>query len=407
MPRVVIHALRTVGLVLLAAIVVGPARSAAIAPTGEIAVVRIQKGQAEIVLRDLDGGERVVVARGRNPAWSPDGSSLAFERDGAVWIVSPVGSPERRVAAGHRPSWSPDGAALVVSDHGTLRIIRLQDGQTRALGAGESPNWSSRGVIAFTRNGDIYVIDSTGGALRRLTSGKAADSDPSWSSDGARLVFVRDGAVVARAPEPGAAALFLARSSVAATDPAWSPDGRYVVFSSGGQVCAAQRDPERARGLAGSLAQAAAHPDRGLTLAARLAAASRHRREPGARLRACASLLDSRLRRRPVFHLRLERDRSRQGAQANALVRGHTSADQPDTRALLEDIWLAGHRDGNRLVGLKTARGRCRRLPPLEWECALGSLGPGETATVEVRYRGRYWASAGVFFYRDMPSFPG
>ena len=77
------------------------------------------------------------------------------------------------------------------------------------------------------------------------------------------------------------------------------------------------------------------------------------------------------------------------------------------TRRTLEDVWLAAYRDGNRLVGLKTARGRCRRPPPLEWECAFGSLGPGETATVDVRYRGRYSASAGVFFYRDMPSFPG
>ena len=139
MIRVVIHALRTAGLVLLAAVVAGPAQSAAIAPTGEVAVVRIQQGRGEIVLRDLDGGERVVVARGRNPAWSPDGSSLAFERDGAVWIVSPDGSAERRIAAGHRPAWSPDGAALVVSDRGTLRIVRLQDGQTRALGAGQVP----------------------------------------------------------------------------------------------------------------------------------------------------------------------------------------------------------------------------------------------------------------------------
>ena len=260
-------------------------------------------------------------------------------------------------------------------------------------------------MIAFTRNGDIYVIDSTGGALRRLTSGKAADSDPSWSSDGARLVFVRDGAVVARAPEPGAAALFLARSSVAATDPAWSPDGRYVVFSSGGQVCAAQRDPSEQEG----------RPDPWLKQ--RLTPAGVSYSQPA--WRPHPGIAESQA---PVFGpVRLSStldcdadpyftfgstgiDPGKGHKQSLVVVTlGLTNL----TRRTLEDVWLAAYRDGNRLVGLKTASGRCRRPPPLEWECAFGSLGPGETATVDVRYRGRYSASAGVFFYRDMPSFPG
>ena len=271
------------------------------------------------MLRDLDGGERVVVARGHNPAWSPDGSSLAFERDGAVWIVSPVGSAERRVAAGHRPSWSPDGAALVVSDHGTLRIIRLQDGQTRALGAGESPNWSSRGVIAFERNGDIYVIDSTGSALRRLTSGRASDTGPSWSSDGARLAFIRDGAVVARTPEPGAARALPRgparrghRSGLVARRSLCRLRERRPA------LCRATRS-ERGGVPARAVASSTTHPCRSLVRDARVAAPPRHRREPGARLRAGAPLLDSRLRRRTAVHLRGGADRA--GKEASEFPR--------------------------------------------------------------------------------------
>ena len=195
------------------------------------------------MLRDLDGGERVVT-RGRNPSWSADGNSLAFERDGAVWIVSPDGGGERRVAAGARPSWSPDGAALVVADGGTLWIVRLLDGDVRALGSGQRPDWSSRGVITFARDGDIYVIDPDGGGLRQVTTGRTVDSDPAWSS----MARGSSSFVTARStpvrPSPVVAARFLTRSELPADDPAWSPDGRYVVYASHDQICAARQSPE-------------------------------------------------------------------------------------------------------------------------------------------------------------------
>lgn len=43
--------------------------------------------------------------------------------------------------------------------------------------------------IAFSYQGDIFIVDSQGGQARQLTSNAAYDSTPLWSQDGKRIVF--------------------------------------------------------------------------------------------------------------------------------------------------------------------------------------------------------------------------
>ncbi len=55
-----------------------------------------------------------------------------------------------------------------------------------------SPAYSPAGALALAIEGDLYVRRANGGSLLRITSGKAWDRDPAWSSDGTRIVFASD-----------------------------------------------------------------------------------------------------------------------------------------------------------------------------------------------------------------------
>jgi hypothetical protein len=49
-----------------------------------------------------------------NPSWSPDGSLIAYEREGKVWIMNSDGTNQHPICEGEHPVWSPDGQRLLV-----------------------------------------------------------------------------------------------------------------------------------------------------------------------------------------------------------------------------------------------------------------------------------------------------
>jgi Tol biopolymer transport system component len=101
-----------------------------------------------------------------SPAWSPDGSSIAFSR----------------VVNGNRDIFVVDLSG---------RIARRL---TIAAGTDDEPAWSLNGQsISFvsnrTGNREIYVMSRNGDLQTRLTQNTADDVSPSWSPDGANVVF--------------------------------------------------------------------------------------------------------------------------------------------------------------------------------------------------------------------------
>jgi Tol biopolymer transport system component len=182
------------------------------------------------------------------PAWSADGSKLAFvsRRDGKfhVYVMNADGTGVHRLTDSakddHNPSWSPDGSRVVFSREGALFVTPAAGGAARRLGRGfgsaNDPAWSPDGkLIAYDyrrpgfQNRELYVIGADGSRIRQLTDLGRTSSLPAWSSDGARIAFQSDVRLghteIYTVRRDGNGLAQATRSDTDALEPAWSPSG--------------------------------------------------------------------------------------------------------------------------------------------------------------------------------------
>lgn len=90
-------------------------------------------------------------------------------------------------------------------------------------------------TIVFELLGDLYTMPVAGGTATRLTSGPAFDSQPRYSPDGKRIVFLsdRNGADnvwICDSDGKNTKALTRGTTNLYAS-PEWTPDGNYIVVS--------------------------------------------------------------------------------------------------------------------------------------------------------------------------------
>jgi TolB protein len=126
----------------------------------------------------------------RSPSWSPDGSTIAYERDGALWTMRPDGTGARRLAArGAAPAFSPDGTTIAFADpRGWIAKVGADGRSRRTVVRGHgAPAWSADGAhLVVTRADGLRLVRADGTGLRRLTRPPELrhDLEPSWQPAG-------------------------------------------------------------------------------------------------------------------------------------------------------------------------------------------------------------------------------
>lgn len=138
-----------------------------------IAYVVKSTGRYELKIADADGNNDQAALASRepiiSPAWSPDGSKLAyvsFEAKKPVVYVHDLASGRRHVAANFKgsnsaPAWSPNGKQLAV--------VLSKDGSSQ-----------------------LYVVNADGSGVTRVATSPGIDTEPRWSPDGQFIYFTSD-----------------------------------------------------------------------------------------------------------------------------------------------------------------------------------------------------------------------
>src|SRR3569623_72255 len=223
-----------------------------------IAYVTMSGSEYRLEVADADGEDPHVALRSRepiiSPAWSPDGSKVAyvsFENKKPVVYVQDLVTRQRTEIANYKgsnsaPAWSPDGSKLAVAlaREGVTQIYQVNaDGSglrrlTHTDGIDTEPQFSTDGrTIYFTsdRSGgpQIYRMNINGGDTQRVTFGGSYNISPRISPDGKTLAFIsrRDGRFQLYALDLTNGQEQRLSDTAKDESPSFSPNGKYIMYA--------------------------------------------------------------------------------------------------------------------------------------------------------------------------------
>jgi TolB protein len=233
----------------------------------QIAFVSARTGTKEIWAMDYDGNHQRPLTNLRTisltPRWSPDGLRIAFTCYGMAGGVTSAqiclysmetGKPMafmRYHGTNSSPAWSPDGSKIMFmsSMHGDPELFMIDSNGTNlrritySAGVDTSPAWNPKTgqqiVFVSDRGGlpNLYLMNADGSNVEKLeVPDMGYVIDPAWAPNGQLLAFswrrpngnydiyVMDIAT-RRIVE-------LTRDAARNERPSWAPDGRHIVFES-------------------------------------------------------------------------------------------------------------------------------------------------------------------------------
>nr|WP_269106775.1 Tol-Pal system beta propeller repeat protein TolB [Massilia sp. TS11] len=211
-----------------------------------------------LMVADADGENATPALRSAepiiSPAWSPDGTKLAYasmESRKPVIYVQELTTGRKWVVANEKgnnsgPAWSPDGKTLAVSlsrdGHYQVYLVNADGSGLRRLTNGSGIDTEGRFspdgqtvYFASDRSGgaQIYKMPVSGGPAQRVTFNGPFNFSPRISPDGKTLAYVgqRDGSYNLYVMDLASGQETKLADN--ATEPSFSPNGRYIMYATG------------------------------------------------------------------------------------------------------------------------------------------------------------------------------